>query len=369
MPVSATSSGNMKKTSDGAVKRKGPRYRYRLLFILFCSILLTLCFSLFTPSEAVPPSQKIRIALLPFENLTDDKTAFDQIMPVVKNMMESKGFELVNGESLNNFLCKERVRSTGYISMDIAQKIKKEFNVDAILLGSITSYYPLKNPQVGLLARSMDPADGVILWANQASATGEDFTTILGLGTIKSMEKLITEVVDRLLDSFSVTPVYKEKEQTHRVAVMPFQNKSGRQDAGMVVTYMFLSDLLQQKGFEPVDYGDVRRLVVDLRVRSRGELDYKNIKSFSDDLNVDGIVVGTVEQYSDGLDTSSPPVVAISARLINARKDRVLWSDSIQVNGDQDIIILDWGRIRAVDSVAYEAVTELIGKMEEAKWQ
>jgi TolB-like protein len=332
-------------------------------------VLLALCPSLFAASEAAQPLQKTRIALLPFENLTDDKTAFDQIMPVVKNRIESKGFELVNGDSLNNFLCKMRVRSTGYISREIAQEIKKEFNVEGILVGSITSYYPIKNPQVGLLARLIDPTNGAIVWTSQASATGEDFTTILGLGTIKSMEKLIPVVVERLLDSFSITPVYKEKEQTHRVAVMPFLNKSGRQDAGMVVTYMFLCDLLTQKGFDPVDYGDIRRLIVDLRVRSRGELDYSNIQSFSEDLNVDGIVVGTVEQYSDGLDTSSPPAVTISARLINARKDRILWSDSIQVKGDQDIIVLDWGRIRAVDSVAYETVSRLIEKMEDVKWQ
>ena len=345
---------------------------HRVLYAVLLAlnvVLLALCPSLFAASEAARPSQKTRIALIPFENLTDDKAAFDQIMPVVKNRIESKGFELVNEDSLNNFLCKERVRSTGYISREIAQKIKKEFSVEGVLLGSITSYYPIKNPQVGLLARLIDPTNGVILWANQASATGEDFTTILGLGTIKSMEKLILDVVDRLLNSFSVTPVYKEKEQTHRVAVMPFQNKSGRHDAGLVVTYMFLCDLLKQRGFEPVDYGDIRRLVVDLGVRSRGEVDYRSIESFSEGLDVDGILVGTVELYSDGLDTSSPPEVAISARLINARKDKIIWSDSIQVKGDQGIIALDWGRIRAVDSVAYKVVTKLIQRMEKAKWQ
>jgi TolB-like protein len=369
MPVSVTSSGNVKKPNDVTVRRNGPRYRNRIALIVFCFMLFALSLVPLSALEAAQPSQKTRIALLPFENLTDDKTAFDQIMPVVKNRIESKGFELVNGDSLNNFLCKERVRSTGYISREIVQKLKKEFNVEGVLLGSITSYYPIKNPQVGLLARLIDPTSGVILWANQASATGEDFTTILGLGTIKSMEKLIPEVVDRLLNSFNVTPGYKEKEQTHRIAVMPFQNKSKHQDAGTIVTYMFLIDLLKQDGFEPVDYGDIRRLIVDLRVRSRGELDYKNIKSFSEALNVDGIVVGTVELYSDGLDTSSPPEVAISARLINAREDRILWSDSVQVKGDQDIIVLDWGRIRAVDSVAYEVVKKLIRKMEKVKWQ
>ena len=348
--------------------RNSRNSRNFLLFALFF-LLLALCPSLFAASDVAQSTQKTRIALLPFENLTDDKTAFSQIMPVVKDRLEAKGFELVDEDSLNRFLLKERVRSTGYIFRDIAQKMEKELNVKAVLIGAITSYYPVKNPQVGVLARLIDSASGVVLWANQASATGEDFTTILGLGTITSLDKLIPIVVDRLLDSFTIASAQKEKELTHRVAVMPFQNKSRRQDAGMIVTYMFLVDLLKQKGFEPLEYGEIRRLIVDLRVRSKGEIDYKNIESFSDTLNVDGIVVGTVELYSDGLDTSSPPEVAISARLISARKDKILWSDSVQARGDQDIIVLDWGRIRAVDSVAYKAVRKLIQRMEKAKWQ
>jgi len=150
---------------------------------------------------------------------------------------------------------------------------------------------------------------------------------------------------------------------------MPFQNKSKHKDAGMVVTYMFLVGLFKHAGYEPVEYGDIRRLTVDFRIRHRGELDYKNIGGMSEALGVDGIVVGTVELFSDGLDTSLPPEVAISARLISAHKDRIVWSDSIQLNGDGDIIALDWGRIRAVDNVAYKVVKKLIQKMEKTKWQ
>ncbi len=54
-----------------------------------------------------------------------------------------------------------------------------------------------------------------------------------------------------------------------------------------------------------MEYGDIRRLTVDFRIRHRGELDYKNIGGMSEALGVDGIVVGTVELFSDGLDTSS----------------------------------------------------------------
>ena len=340
-----------------------------ILFFALCTLLFAFCTLLFASAEAAQPTDKVRIALFPFENLTDDKNASIEIMPVLKSQLEKKGLEIVDEDRLNKFLLKERVRSTGYISRDIAQKIEKELHVKAILVGSITSYYPLKNPQVGMLARLIDSSSGVILWANQASATGEDYTKILGLGTVRSMDELIPIVVDRLFTSFGVTSQRKEKEQTHRIAVMLFQNKSKHKDAGMIVTYMFLVELFKNKGYEPVEYGEIRRLTVDYRIRHRGELDYKNIEGLSEALGVDGIVVGTVELFSDGLDTSSPPEVAISARLINARKSRILWSDSIQVKGDEDIIAFDWGRIRSIDSLTDKAVTKLIQKMEKAKWQ
>ena len=339
-------------------------FLYALSTLLFAFSTL-----LFASVEAAQQSDKLRIALFPFENLTDDNGAIIEIMPVLKSQLEKKGLEIVDDETLNKFLLKERIRSTGYVSRDIAQKMEKELHVKAILAGSINSYYPIKNPQVGISARLIDSSTGVILWADQASATGEDYTKILGLGTIKAMDRLIPIVVSRLLDSFSSETPPRSKELTHRIAVMPFQNKSKHKDAGMVVTYMFLVGLFKNAGYEPVEYGDIRKLTVDFRIRHRGELDYKNIGGMSENLGVDGIVVGTVELFSDGLDTSSPPEVAVSARLINAHKDRILWSDSIQLNGDEDIIALDWGRIRAVDSVAYKVVKKLIQKMEKVKWQ
>src|SRR4030065_2092254 len=178
-------------------------YVLRLLLLALCSTLLALVSSLFANAEAALPSDKIKIALFPFENLTDDNNALKEIMPVIKSQLEKKGLEIVDDDSLNKFLLKERIRSTGYVSRDIAQKMGKELNVKAILVGSITSYYPIKNPQVGILARLIDSTNGVILWANQASATGEDFTKILGLGTVKTMDRLIPIVVGRLLGSFS----------------------------------------------------------------------------------------------------------------------------------------------------------------------
>src|SRR4030042_5302269 len=116
-----------------------------ILFFALCTLLFAFCTLLFASAEAAQPTDKIRIALFPFENLTDDNNALIEIMSVLKSQLEKKGLEIVDEDTLNKFLLKERVRSTGYVSGDIAQKMEKELNVKAVLVGSIPSYYPIKN--------------------------------------------------------------------------------------------------------------------------------------------------------------------------------------------------------------------------------
>ncbi len=333
-------------------------------FLLFVLCLLVFAVS---PCNAAQPSQKIKIALFPFENLSEDKNALKSVMTVLKNRLEAKGLEVLDDASLNRFLLKERIRCTGYIPTDMARKIREEEAVEAILVGSINSFSNGENPQVGLSARLVDSSDGIILWADHVSATGDDFTTLLGLGTVKSLDRLILKAIDKLLASFSTMPPDKEIESTYKIAVMPFQNNSKVRDAGKITTYMFIAELFKSRKFVPVEYGDVRRLLVNFRVRDKGELNLKSMDALSGSLGIDGILVGTVELYNEGAGTA-PPEAAISARLLDARKDRILWYDSYQLNGDDGIILLDWGKIGSAENVAYKIVSKLVKEMGKTKW-
>ncbi len=344
--------------------RSPDRLASSLLIVIFSLFLVTnVCYAA-QPSRGEGSALKERIALFPFVNLSEDRDALRYVMPVLRTRLEGKGFDVVDEDSLNRFLLKERVRATGYISRDMARKIGKELNVKAVFLGSVNLFSRGENPGVGFSARLIDSSNGLILWADNASATGDDFTAILGLGRIKTMDNLLPRVADRLLASFTAMPSRKGTKDTYRIAVMPFRNNSGLRDAGMIATYMFLVELFKNPGFEPVEYGEVRRAVVDLRVRERGELDYRDIKALSKSLLVDGFLVGTVERYSDGLNASSPPEVSISARIVDARKNRVLWCESCQLRGDDNIVVLDWGRIRSVDKVASRVVSKLVKRAE-----
>jgi TolB-like protein len=309
-----------------------------------------------------------KIAVLSFDNFSNDNSAVEKIMPGLKSLLKKKGLVIVNEDSINDFLCKEKVRLASYISKELARKMKQELKIDTMLAGSVISFNSGDIPQIALLARLIDASNGNILWADYASLSGSDFTRILGRGTIKTMDRLIPRALDRLLASFVSRPYEKNMGSAYRIAVMPFNNKSKFTNAGMIATYMFLVDLLKHYNFEPIGYGEVRKLIVDLRIRNKGELEYKNLKAFSEALNINGVLIGTVERYSGGIDSSSSPNVAINARLLDARNNRILWYNSHESGGEKKIIAFDWGGAKPVDMVAHDVVSELVKDMETVKW-
>jgi TolB-like protein len=339
-------------------------------FLIATSLLIS---SVITSSAANPPRDERavfqeKIALLPFINFSNDKHALLNVMPEIKVRLEDMGMGIVDWDSLSNFICEQRVRSTGFISKELAQSIGNKFDVDTILVGSIVSYIAGDNPQFGISARLIDSTDGSILWAEYASATGKDFIKIFGLGKIDTIEHLILKVLDQLFLSFSMHPPYQQEGPTYTITVMPFQNNSSFKNSGQIAMYLFLTELVKTRGFIPIEYGSLRELIVDKRIIHKGELNFQNIKILSDKLGIDTILIGEVETYSDGLETASPPEVTISARLLDTRKNKILWSNSHQLNGDDDIIVLDWGKLRSVDIVAHTVASRLVKDMITARW-
>ncbi|HMK49898.1 MAG TPA: hypothetical protein VK435_07580 [Thermodesulfovibrionales bacterium] len=310
-----------------------------------------------------------KIAIFPFENFSGDKNALAVVVPQLKVKLEQKGYAVLKEEEVNAFLLKERIRTSGYISKEVARKMGSELGVGVILTGSVNSFVGGTDPRAGVTAFLVRASDGMLVWANHAAATGDDFEKILGIGKIESLEGLSGKVLDRMLKSLGPQLADRYSKNALRIAVMPFQNKCKAGDSGMVATYMFISELFRSEKYIPLEFGDVRKLVVDLRMKDKGEINLKSSEAVAGLAGVDGIVVGCVDAYREGSGVSTPPEVEISARLINARQGKILWSGNSQVKGDDSVIMLDWGRIWSPENVAHKAVRELVKDMEKTKWR
>ncbi|MEJ2314178.1 MAG: isocitrate/isopropylmalate family dehydrogenase, partial [Nitrospirota bacterium] len=163
----------------------------------------------------------MKIAVFPFGNLSEDMEAPRAVMPAVKDRLAEMGMILADEADVDRILFRDRQRDTSYVSADVAREFGDELGVKAVFVGCVVSYTEEDSPQIGLTARLIDTRTGRILWAGFNSAKGTEFAGLLRLGEIKTMDRLIPEVVDRLLGSLSPGPPPVHREQTYKIAVMP----------------------------------------------------------------------------------------------------------------------------------------------------
>lgn len=349
---------------SGAGKDPMPSaFVYLLIPFILCAFLLA------PGPVSAGPGPALKIAVFPFDNLSEEKEALTTVMPAIRDRLVDEGMELADEADVNRILFRDRVRDTAYVSIDVAKKLWDELGVGAVFLGCIVSFAQEDTPQIGLTARLIDTRTGRILWADYTSATGIEFAGLLGLGEIRTMERLIPKAVDRLLDSFSTEPPPVQREQTYRIAVMPFKNNTEAVDADIKATYMSLAGLFRSRIFEPLEYGELRKAMVRSRIEKKGELDYRTLEALSKELKVDGILLGTLESYPERLSSTVPPEVEMTVRLLDAREKRILWFDSLLEIGKKSIILFSWEQVKPADETAYQVISKLIKRMENVKWR
>lgn len=330
---------------------------------------LVLCFVLFAAAPVLARQEPgVKVAIFPFENLTEDMDARMAVMPALRERLAEMGVELADEKSVNRVLFKRRVRDIAFVSLDVANELWEEMDAGAVLVGCIVNFVSGDSPQIGLVARLVDTRTGQILWAGFASATGLEFTGILGLGEIKTMDRLLPKALDRLLDSFSTEPPPVHRESTYRIAVMPFKNDTEAKDAELKATYMSLVGLFESKVFEPVEFGEVWKAIFQLRVKDRTQMDYQTIEALSRAVKADGILLGAVETYPSSQSLTLAPKVEMNVRLLDAREKRILWYDSLLETGEKSIILFSWQEVETVDETSYQVISKLIKRMENVRW-
>ncbi len=145
-----------------------------------------------------------------------------------------------------------------------------------------------------------------------------------------------------------------------KVAVLPFDNISGRKDAGKVVANIFVSELFESGRFKVEEPGNIVQFMLKERVETVRELE--TLQFFGKRLEVDAIIVGTVEEFDDGFKVggSQVPVVSIIARMVDTNSGRITWAVYNKRRGDDYTIIFDFGEVRSVTTLAQKVIREMI---------
>jgi hypothetical protein len=148
------------------------------------------------------------------------------------------------------------------------------------------------------------------------------------------------------------------------VAVLPFQNLTGKEEAAERVRDTFMGMLLATGALYVLPPGEVARGIARIgRIPAEG-MSGEQIKQLGSILDVDSVFTGVVREYGSVRSGSiSANVVSVSLQMIEVSQGLVVWSASSTKGGITVMDRLFGGGGEPMNTVTEEAVNDLLDKL------
>ncbi len=321
--------------------------------------------------------EKFSIAVLPVENLSGTMAPVQDIRALFIKRLKAQGFRILDDESLEKFMTRNRIRYTGGINKAVAQAFRNETGVGSVLITSLELYSEANPPKIALTSRLVSTGENpVILWIDGVGLAGDDSPGILGLGLIEDPKALLEKAVGRLTGSLGNYLDRKPKSENiksakrkfrpkvsyrsevldpngkYTVAVAPFLNFSGRKNAGEILELQFIRSLKKSDQFDVIEPGVVRQQLLALRIITPEGISLANADALFAILNADLILAADVVEYEDYQGSFGKPKVDFSAQLIDRKSRSIVWSSVSHNEGDDGVFFFDRGRVNTAHAMA-----------------
>lgn len=146
-----------------------------------------------------------------------------------------------------------------------------------------------------------------------------------------------------------------------RVAILPFSNLSGRVLASEIVNDVFVAEMFKLGKFNIEEPGNIHEYMIKEGMLSIGEIDVENLKMMSERLGLDAVIVGTVEEFDEGLNRfPKVPVVSITARMVEPASGKVIWTAKNKRSGEDYAEVFGVGTVRSITTLTQLVVSEMI---------
>ncbi len=362
----------------------------RVCILLFAGVL---CFSgcAWTKKSVIENAQthegKFLIAVLPFENLSGTNAPLKDIRELFINKLRAKEFPILEEETLEKFMTKNRIRYTGGMDKPLAQAFKNDTGTGGVLITSLELYSEVNPPKIALTSRLVSTGDHpVILWIDGVGLAGDDSPGILALGLIEDPKALLEKAVgrlaesigeyyDRKLESENIKGVKRkfrpkvsyrsdvfDPSQKYTVAVVPFLNFSSRKNAGEILEIEFIRNLKTFEQFDVIEPGMVRQQLLTMRMIIPEGISLANADALFATLNADLILAANVSEYLDYQGVFGNPKVDFFVQLIERKSRSVVWSSVSHNEGDDGVFFFDRGKVNTAHAMASQ-MTRWIGEM------
>jgi hypothetical protein len=148
------------------------------------------------------------------------------------------------------------------------------------------------------------------------------------------------------------------------VAVLPLENLSSEKAAGEIVRRLVISELLSSGVVDVVVPGEVDSAVKDLSIKNISSLDKQQIRELGKALNVQGIVMGSVEQYGYAkAGNNMAPEITITLMMADTGTGDIIWSVTTRRGGAGFLARHFGASSRTLSETSLDAVREAVGTL------
>ncbi len=155
------------------------------------------------------PKRGERVALIPFDNLTDSPDASRRYTQLLFDRFAGeRAIELVPLAEVEPVLAKNRVRRADLIDSVTARSMGEDLKTRFLIVGTVLDLSDAADALSGqaeltVSLRVHSLPDGRIIWTCTDSRSGNDGERPFGWGVIRSADKLAAQSVERIVELFN----------------------------------------------------------------------------------------------------------------------------------------------------------------------
>ena len=328
-----------------------------------------------------------KLILLPAGNLSGQAGASEEVEKLLAGAMADRGWSVVRGAEIDELLETERVRYFDSLDSAVCGKLLSKSGSEAILASTVYTYNGGKNPAVALEAKLFDRG-GRVSWENVVGLTAKDTEGMFQLGRIDSRDALAIRAVRDLLAGFPGEGAAPKKPagrgkpwgrkepatfvsrdfggERPRIAVLPLKNLTEARAAGSVLGEILPLRLSDR--FDVVESAEVRKALVDARIRTLRGLEPAALRALGKRLKTSLFLEGTVYRYRDAPPGSldGNPELEVQLTLTDVDQGKVVWTAAQRRTGADYRRLLQLGAISNVVTLADQLFSEMLRSEEKA---
>lgn len=332
------------------------------------------------PAAAQP---KRRVVVIPFENVSRDVAARDVVMVAVETALAKKGYEVVTGAPVEDFLKSRRIRYLDSLAARDARDLVSEQRADAVVLGTILKYSGREwDAEVALSVKAISP-DATVLWSEVTGVVAAKSEGAFGIGKLTRIQdvarRAATEAIAsmphgrelgrvrvwRATDADVLPRVFRSAEVVGRdvkICVLPLQNLTPERAAPRVVEGVLQHRLSQLYGVTVVQPADMRQAFRTHGLRAPSQMSIEAMRTLARGVGTPLLLQGSILSYGTSAASRSgnTPEVELYLTLIDVERGRVVWSGLHKRRGHDYEKALQMGAVPDHASLVSRTVAELI---------